>query len=72
MSRPSGRKHWATVHPDAGEIEAVGAGIPIRMSGSRVGLDRPAPKLGADNASVLGLLGLGADEIANLKSSGVI
>lgn len=60
------------VHPDAGEIDAVGAGIPIRMSGATVGLDKPAPKLGADNAEVLGLLGLGADEVANLKSSGVI
>ncbi|MFT3973784.1 MAG: CoA transferase [Amaricoccus sp.] len=61
------------VHPDAGEIAAVGGGIPIRMSGSTVGLDRPAPKLGADNAGIYGdLLGLDDAEIASLKAAGVI
>jgi formyl-CoA transferase len=61
------------VHPDAGEIEAAGAGIPIRMSGSTVGLDRPAPKLGEDNAAIYGgLLGLGQEEIDRLKADGVI
>lgn len=61
------------VHPDAGEIEAVGAGIPIRMSESRVGLDKPAPKLGANNAEIFGeMLGLDPNEIDNLKSAGVI
>lgn len=60
-------------HPEAGEIEAVGSGIPIRMSASHVGLDKPAPVLGANNGDVLGgLLGLSEGEIANLKSQGVI
>ena len=75
MADPALRESGAIVplvHPDVGEIDAVGAGIPIRMSAATVGLDKPAPKLGADNAEVLGLLGLGADEIENLKSSGVI
>lgn len=61
------------VHPDAGEIEAVGAGIPIHMSASTVGLDRPAPKLGADNADIYGsLLGLSDDDIAQLRKAGVV
>ncbi|KGJ02412.1 CoA transferase (plasmid) [Paracoccus versutus] len=75
MADPALRESGAIVplvHPEAGEIDAVGSGIPIRMSGSTVGLDRPAPTLGANNAEVLGLLGLGADEIENLKSQGVI
>ena len=61
------------VHPDAGEIEAAGGGIPIRMSGSTVGLDRPAPKLGDDNAAIYGgLLGLADEEIDRLKADGII
>ena len=54
-------------------LEAAGGGIPIRMSGSTVGLDRPAPKLGSDNAAILGgLLGLDEEEIARLKADGII
>ncbi len=61
------------VHPDAGEIDAVGAGVPIRMSDAKVGLDRPAPKLGADNADIYGgLLGLDAQALARLKAEAVI
>lgn len=60
-------------HPDAGEIEAVGSGIPIRMSDAKVGLHRPAPKLGADNQDVYGrLLGLGQDEIERLAAEKII
>jgi formyl-CoA transferase len=60
-------------HPDAGEIDAVGAGVPIHMSGSTVGLDRPAPKLGANNAEIYGgILGLSDEEIARLKSQEII
>lgn len=75
MADPALRESGAIVplvHPEAGEIDAVGSGIPIRMSGSDVGLNKPAPTLGANNAEVLGLLGLGADDIENLKSKGVI
>lgn len=61
------------VHPEAGEIDAVGPGIPIRMSASKVGLDRPAPKLGADNRDIYGsLLGLGPEELASLATGKVI
>jgi formyl-CoA transferase len=61
------------VHPDAGEIDAVGAGIPIHMSASTVGLDRPAPRLGGDNAEIYSRwLGLGEQDLAELKSAGVI
>lgn len=61
------------VHPDAGEIDAVGPGVPIRMSGSTVGLDQPAPVLGAHTDNLLSsLLGLGADDLARLKDRGII
>ena len=61
------------LHPTAGEIDATGSGIPIHMSASSVGLDRPAPTLGADNADVYSsLLGLGQADLAELKQAGVI
>lgn len=61
------------LHPDVGEIDAVGSGVPIRMSAAKVGLDRPAPKLGADNEDIYGrLLGLGPEEIARLKADAII
>jgi crotonobetainyl-CoA:carnitine CoA-transferase CaiB-like acyl-CoA transferase len=60
-------------HPDAGQIDAAGGGVPIRMSASTIGLDRPAPKLGADNAAIYAaLLGLSDEEIARLEADGVI
>ena len=43
------------------------------MSGSTVGLDRPAPKLGDDNAAIYGgLLGLADEEIDRHKADGII
>ncbi|MDR5653313.1 CaiB/BaiF CoA transferase family protein [Ruixingdingia sedimenti] len=61
------------VHPEAGEIDAVGSGVPIRMSAGKVGLDRPAARLGADNADIYGqLLGLTADDLARLRAEGII
>ncbi|MCB1395520.1 MAG: CoA transferase [Rhodobacteraceae bacterium] len=61
------------VHPEAGEIDAVGPGVPIRMSGSTVGLDRPAPVLGAHTHDLLsGILGMGEDDLARLKDRGII
>lgn len=60
-------------HPRAGEIDAVAGGIPIHMSDASVGLERPAPELGTDNAQVYGqLLGIDADELARLRSERVI
>jgi len=52
---------------------AAGAGVPIHMSRSTVGLDRPAATLAADNADVhAGPLGMGEDEIAALKAQKVV
>lgn len=60
-------------HPVAGKIDAVGGGVPIHMSESTVGLDRPAPLLGTDNADVYGsLLGLDAEALEKLKARKVI
>ncbi|REF68722.1 MULTISPECIES: CaiB/BaiF CoA transferase family protein [Paracoccus] len=60
-------------HPVDGKIDAVGGGVPIHMSGSAVGLERPAALLGSDNAGVLGqLLGLDDAALAELKARNVI
>lgn len=60
-------------HPERGALDAVAGGIPIRMSGSTVGLDAPAPLLGHDNADVYGrLLGLDPAALAALKAAGTI
>jgi len=76
LQDPALRKSGAIqplVHADVGEIDAVGSGIPIHMSGSSIGLDRPAPTLGADNTDIYSrLLGIGAADIAELKRTGVI
>lgn len=61
-------------HPRAGTVQgAVGAGVPIKFSGSQVAFDRPAPMLGQDNDAIYGgLLGYSEAEIAGLRSRGVI
>lgn len=61
-------------HPVAGQVRgAVGAGVPIKFSGSTVAFDRPAPMLGQDNDAVYGeLLGYDAATIAGLRARGVI
>lgn len=61
-------------HPVYGAVEdIVVGGLPIRMTGSFTGFDRPAPELGAHNAAVYGeLLGLSAAELAALKAEGVL
>jgi len=46
--------------------------IPVRLSETPGVLARPAPELGADNADVLGLLGLDQDEIAMLRERGLV
>ncbi|PWV67556.1 CaiB/BaiF CoA transferase family protein [Nocardia neocaledoniensis] len=59
--------------PRVGPIDAVAGGIPIHMSGSRVGLDQPAAELGTHNDEVYrDLLGLDADELEALKVKRVI
>lgn len=64
----------ALEHPVYGAVEdIIVGGLPIRMTGSFTGFDRPAPGLGAHNAAVYGeLLGLSADELAALKADGVL
>lgn len=61
-------------HPVYGAVEdIIVGGLPIRMTGSFTGFDRPAPGLGAHNATVYGeLLGLSAAELAALKAEGVL
>lgn len=61
-------------HPDpCVHVGVAGSGVPWRFSMSTVGLDRPAPRLGADNDTVYGeLLGLGPQELAGLRRQKVI
>jgi crotonobetainyl-CoA:carnitine CoA-transferase CaiB-like acyl-CoA transferase len=61
------------VDPRRGPIDAVGMGFPMSFSNAQVGLDKPAPELGASNDAVFGeLLGLTEAERAELKAKGVI
>ena len=56
---------------DVGSVDIV-APVP-RLSATPGTIRTAAPKLGADNADVYGqLLGLGADELAGLRSEGVV
>jgi crotonobetainyl-CoA:carnitine CoA-transferase CaiB-like acyl-CoA transferase len=58
--------------PD-GEHSATVTGIPIRMSGTPLELERPIPKLGEHNEEIYGgLLGLSREELAELKEEGAI
>ena len=58
-------------HPTAGTVSLVG--MPIRMSASSPNYERPPPLLGQHTDEVLHeLAGLHADEIAALRSRGVI
>ncbi|MFD6062801.1 CaiB/BaiF CoA transferase family protein [Rhodococcus wratislaviensis] len=60
-------------HPFGGTVDAVGGGIPIRLSGSDTRLVGRARPLGADTDGVLReMAGLSDDEIAELRSEGVI
>jgi crotonobetainyl-CoA:carnitine CoA-transferase CaiB-like acyl-CoA transferase len=58
-------------HP--GEETLHGSGLPLSMSGSRIGYDQPAMAMGAANNAVYGeLLGYDAEKLATLKRDGVI
>jgi crotonobetainyl-CoA:carnitine CoA-transferase CaiB-like acyl-CoA transferase len=61
---------WVS-HPEIGDIRVEG--IPMHMSETDWSISRGAPLLGADNDYVYGeLLGVSPDEIAGLRSRGVI
>ena len=58
-------------HPRAGKVRMVGA--PVRLSSTPGAVRTPAPMLGEHTDEVLGqLLGLGAEQIAALRTAGVI
>ncbi|WP_166459584.1 CaiB/BaiF CoA transferase family protein [Amycolatopsis pithecellobii] len=61
-------------HPDPEVSTAlVGSGVPWQFSRSEVSLKQPAPRLGQDTAALLhDVLGLGEDEVAALRTAGVI
>lgn len=61
-------------HPTLGRVaDAVGMGVPITFSASRMGFDRPAPALGEHNSLVYGeWLGYGDERVAALRAQGVI
>lgn len=56
-------------HPDKAAMQVLAN--PLKLDGQRLP-NRAAPLLGADNASILGELGLTDDEIGGLRASGVI
>jgi len=62
-------------HPDLKDEGAsfYGSGLPIRMSGSEVGYDRPAVRMGASNREVYcGLMGYTAEKVEELARKKVI
>jgi formyl-CoA transferase len=62
--------HGAMSDPVEG---AVAAGFPVRFSGGELPPLPGAPTLGMHNGEILGdVLGLSDDEVANLKSQGVV
>ena len=61
------------VHPKLGEIDAVGAGMPISFSAAHAKLDQPAPELGSSNRDIYcKLLGMSNAELNELKVRGII
>ena len=60
-------------HPDLGTLDAVGMGMPIQFSETPSQFDQPATRLGSANEEVfLGLLGMRADDLAQLRADRVI
>ena len=61
-------------HPEFGRVQgAVAHGIPIKLSESKGGFERPGPYLGANNEEIFGgWLGFSKEKLARLKKQGVI
>ncbi|RZJ12232.1 MAG: CoA transferase [Rubrivivax sp.] len=61
-------------HPIYGTVDdIIVGGLPIRMTGSFAGFDKPAPNLGEHNGDIYGeLLGLDTAELGALSAEGVI
>ena len=47
-------------------------GSPVRIDGDRADADLPPPALGEHTAEILSELGVGADEVQELKAAAVI
>jgi crotonobetainyl-CoA:carnitine CoA-transferase CaiB-like acyl-CoA transferase len=61
-------------HPEFGPVEgAVAHGIPIKLSESAGGFDRPGPYLGAHNQEIYGgWLGYSQEDLKQLHQEGII
>ena len=57
-------------HPGHGEVRMLG--FPIKFAQAPCRLYRPAPDLGADSEAVLDELGYSPEEIARLRTAGVV
>jgi len=56
------------------EVEGapVGPGLPLKISGHEPGALRPAPAFGEHTAQVLASIGVGGEELADLRADGVV
>ncbi|VWB18669.1 CaiB/BaiF CoA transferase family protein [Burkholderia lata] len=60
-------------HPGLAGVDAMGMGLPIKLSGTPVQFDQPAQALGAANDEIYqGLLKLPEDRLQQLRDAGVI
>ncbi|AOI94105.1 formyl-CoA transferase [Burkholderia pseudomultivorans] len=73
---PALRERGAVVrleHPGLADVDAMGMGLPIKLSGTPVQFDQPAQALGAANDEIYrGLLNRSEAELSQLRRDGVI
>ncbi|MBN3793818.1 CaiB/BaiF CoA-transferase family protein [Burkholderia sp. Ac-20392] len=73
---PALRERGAVVkleHPGLAHVDAMGMGLPIKLSGTPVQFDQPAQALGAANDEIYrGLLKRSEAELSQLRNDGVI